>query len=102
MKLKWRYVFSAFLLLLIVYIGYRWYGYKSEPVGQITGTTLILNGITYVAEPNARPIQNVFLKHVGRTDNGGSICVINGESPSDFVYVIGDMWEETYRRETLP
>jgi hypothetical protein len=102
MRFQWRYVFSAFLLLAIVYTGYRWYGYRTEPVGQITGTTLTLNGMAYVAEPNTRPIQRVFPTRVGRTDNGGTICAINGESPSDFVYVIGDMWEGTYRRETIP
>ena len=105
-KFKWRYVFLTFLFLVIIYTGYRWHEYKTEPVGQITsqitGTKLALNGITYVAETNARPIQNFFPKHVGRTDNGGSIWVINGESPSDFVYVIGEMWEGTFRRETLP
>ncbi|WP_026961619.1 hypothetical protein [Alicyclobacillus herbarius] len=105
-KRKTNHVFLGFALVLAFFIGlyvlYRVYVFETEPIGQISGTELKLNGITYIAEMNVKPIQQSCSQRVGRTQNGDVICKIDGESPRDFVYVIGDMWQCTYRRESLP
>lgn len=96
------------ILALIVCVGIGWIlHYVLEPIGTISGSSiwgseLKLNGITYISEMNASPIQAVFFHHIGRTQNGDTIATINGENPNDFVYIIGDMWEGMYRRKSLP
>ncbi|MCL6445624.1 MAG: hypothetical protein K6T83_19585 [Alicyclobacillus sp.] len=104
-KRKTKHVFLRFALAIAFFIGlyvlYRVYVFETEPIGQISGTELKLNGITYIAQMNVEPIQQSFSQRVGRTQNNDVIWKIDGENPRDFVYVIGDMWQGTYRRKSL-
>jgi hypothetical protein len=103
LKLKRRFIYFGAPTIIVFGIVFSWwYHDTAEVVGQLHGNLLTLNGITYVSQANADPTQGLFFNKVGRTQGGDSIASIDGESPQNFVFVIGDMWQSTFRKRSLP